>query len=182
MGLAQLYYTSCETGLSGFAGFQFNAVTPGLPPQILREVETLTSYQPPRQVGSKPAAADIAACPVSLVYSAEPTTIVARVVFVGTDFSRRSGNYFAHALVSGDGPGPFSEVLPIELWDSPLWVAEPIDGTELPALPASRGRTPTGQWAGPPSTGSCARKATRIRPRSCSPRWTRRCWGTAGPL
>lgn len=134
MGFAQLYYTSCETGLSGFAGFQFNAVTPGLPPQILREVETLTSYQPPRRVGSKPTAAHIAACPVSLVYSAEPTTILARVVFVGTDFSRRSGNYFAHALVSGDGPGAFSEVLPIELWDSPLWAAEPVDGTELPAL------------------------------------------------
>jgi hypothetical protein len=135
VGFAQLYYTSCETGLSGFAGFQFNAVTPGLPPQILREVETLTSYQPPRRVGSKPTAADIAACPVSLVYSAEPTTILARVVFVGTDFSRRSGNYFAHALVSEGGPDRFSEVLPIELWDSPLWAAEPVDVTELPALP-----------------------------------------------
>jgi len=135
VGFAQLYYTSCETGLSGFAGFQFNAVTPGLPPQILREVETLTSYQPPRRVGSKPTAADIAACPVSLVYSAEPTAILARVVFVGTDFSRRSGNYFAHALVSEGGPDPFGEMLPIELWDSPVWAAEPIDVTELPALP-----------------------------------------------
>jgi hypothetical protein len=135
VGFAQLYYTSCETGLSGFAGFQFNAVTPGLPPQILREVEALTSYQPPRRVGSKPTAADIAACPVSLVYSAEPTTILARVVFVGTDFSRRSGNYFAHALVSEGGPDPFSGVLPIELWDSPVWTAEPVDVTEIPALP-----------------------------------------------
>ena len=27
MGFAQLYYTSCETGLSDFAGFQFNAAT-----------------------------------------------------------------------------------------------------------------------------------------------------------
>jgi hypothetical protein len=135
VGFAQLYYTSCETGLSGFAGFQFNAVTPGLPPQILREVEALTAYQPPRRVGGKPTAADIAACPVSLVYSAEPTTILARVVFVGTDFSRRSGNYFAHALVSEGGPDPFSGVLPIELWDSPVWTAEPVDVTELPALP-----------------------------------------------
>jgi hypothetical protein len=135
VGFAQLYYTSCETGLSGFAGFQFNAVTPGLPPQILREVEALTSYQAPRRVGSKPTAADIAACPVSLVYCAEPTTILARVVFVGTDFSRRSGNYFAHALVSEGGPDPFSGVLPIELWDSSVWTAEPVGVTELPALP-----------------------------------------------
>ena len=145
MGFAQLYYTSCETGLSGFAGFQFNAVTPGLPPQIMREVESLTSYQPPRRVGSKPTAADIAACPVSLVYSAEPTAILARVVFVGTDFSQRSGNYFAHALVSEGGPDQFSEVLPIELWDSPLWAAEPVDVTELPALP----RIPRPQANGP---------------------------------
>lgn len=134
MELAQLYYTSCETGLSGFAGFQFNAVTPGLPPRILREVEALTSYQPPRRVGSKPTAADIAACPVSLVYSAEPTTILARVVFVGTDFSGRTGNYFAHALVSQSGPESFGEVLPIELWDSPLWRAEPVGVTQLDAL------------------------------------------------
>jgi hypothetical protein len=145
VAFAQLYYTSCETGLSGFAGFQFNAVTPGLPPQVLREVEALTSYQPPRHVGSKPTAADIAACPVSLVYCAEPTTILARVVFVGADFSRRSGNYFAHALVSEGGTDPFGGVLPIELWDSPLWAAEPVDVTELPALP----RIPRPDSSGP---------------------------------
>jgi hypothetical protein len=54
MGLAQLYYTSCETGLSGFAGFQFNAVTPGIPPDVLRTVESLTSYKPPRWLGARP--------------------------------------------------------------------------------------------------------------------------------
>ena len=109
MGLAQLYYTSCETGLSGFAGFQFNAVTPGLPQDVLRRVESLTPYRPPRWLSARPARADIAACPVNLVYTSTPATILANVVFVGTDFSHRSGNYFAHALVSQAGVDAFEQ-------------------------------------------------------------------------
>jgi hypothetical protein len=136
MEFAQLYYTSCERGLSGFAGFQFNAVTPGLEPRVLREVEALASYEPPRRVGSRPSAADIAGCPVSLVYSGAPTGVLARVIFVGLDFSQRTGNYFAHALVGGAGPDEFGSMLPIEFWDSPVWAAEPVGVTELPALSA----------------------------------------------
>jgi hypothetical protein len=135
MGFAQLYYTSCETGLSGFAGFQFNAVTPGLAPELLRAVEALTAYKPPRWVSPRPTPAEITNCPVNLVYTTRPATILARVAFVGTDFSRRSGNYFAHALVSQDGVG-LEDMLPIELWEAPVWASEPIAGTELPALPA----------------------------------------------
>ena len=134
MGFAQLYYTSCETGLSGFAGFQFNAVTPGLTPELLRTVESLTAYKPPRWVSPRPAAAEVASCPVNLVYITEPAPILARVVFVGLDFSQRSGNYFAHALVSQERVA-FGEILPIELWESPIWASEPVPRTELPALP-----------------------------------------------
>ena len=32
MAFQQLYYTSCEHGLSGYAGYQFNAITPGYRP------------------------------------------------------------------------------------------------------------------------------------------------------
>ena len=134
MGFAQLYYTSCETGLSGFAGFQFNAVTQGITPELLRTVESLTAYKPPRWVSPRPVAAEVAACPVNLVYVTEPAPIVARVVFVGLDFSQRSGNYFAHALVSQERV-PFGEMLPIELWESPIWASEPVPRTDLPALP-----------------------------------------------
>jgi hypothetical protein len=134
MGFAQLYYTSCETGLSDFAGFQFNAATPGLPAQVLREVEALTSYEPPRSLGYRPSSAEIAACPVNLVYRCEPTPVLANVVFVGLDFSQRLGNYFAHALVAQSGADQFDGVLPIELWGSSVWAAEPIADRELPAL------------------------------------------------
>lgn len=135
MGFAQLYYTSCESGLSDFAGFQFNAATPGVPLQVLREVEALTSYEPPRSLGYRPSSAEIAACPVNLVYRCEPTTVLANVVFVGLDFSQRLGNYFAHALVGQTGADRFDRILPIELWGSPIWAGEPIAGRELPVLP-----------------------------------------------
>jgi hypothetical protein len=134
MGFAQLYYTSCESGLSDFAGFQFNAATPGVPPQVLREVEALTAYEPPRSLGYRPSAAEIAACPVNLAYRHEPTAVLANVVFVGLDFSQRLGNYFAHALVAQTRDDQFDPILPIELWGSPVWAGEPIAGRELPAL------------------------------------------------
>jgi GTPase-associated protein 1, N-terminal domain type 2/GTPase-associated protein 1, C-terminal domain/GTPase-associated protein 1, middle domain len=142
MGFAQLYYTSCETGLSGFAGFQFNAATPGLSPQVLREVEALTSYEPPRWLGFRPTAQEIAGCPVNLVYLSEPTTILANVVYSGADFSGRFGNYFAHALVSRTGVDQFGKVLPIELWGSKVWVTEPAGTTELLDLARLPGPSP----------------------------------------
>lgn len=144
MGFSQLYYTSCETGLSGFAGFQFNAATPGISPEVLRSVEALTSYKPPRSLGARPTAAEIAACPVNLVYTLEPATILAKVIFAGTDFSHRSGNYFAHALVSDNGTDAFEKILPIELWDSGMWESEPVSDTNLPVLPQLREPLPDG--------------------------------------
>jgi GTPase-associated protein 1, N-terminal domain type 2/GTPase-associated protein 1, middle domain len=149
MGFAQAYYTSCQAGLSDFAGFQFNAATPGLSAQVLREVEALTSYQPPHWLGYHPSAAEIAACPVNLVYHCEPTTVLANVVFVGLDSSRRLGNYFAHALIrestvrdpagpdstgDPDGFSGFDPILPIELWESSIWASDPISERELPNL------------------------------------------------
>ena len=59
--------------------------------------------------------------------------ILARVVFIGLDFSQRSGNYFAHTLVSQELVG-FGEMLPIELWESPIWVSKPVSDTELRVL------------------------------------------------
>jgi hypothetical protein len=152
MGLAQLYYTSCETGLSGFAGFQFNAVTPGVPQDVLRRVESLTPYRPPRWLSARPTEADIAACPVNLVYTSTPATILANVVFVGTDFSQRSGNYFAHALFSETGVDAFDKILPIELWGSAIWTSIPIAKTELPPR-----RLPESSPADPLSRSNVAR-------------------------
>jgi GTPase-associated protein 1 len=142
MAYAQAYYTSCEVGLSGFAGFQFNAATAGLSPQLLREVEALTSYEPPRSLGHHPTPDEIADCPVNLVYRSEPTAILANVRYVGADASGRLGNYFAHALIAQPGPDGFDQVLPIELWGSAFWAGAPVRDRELPALAALPGPAP----------------------------------------
>ena len=47
MAFQQLYYTSCEHGLAGYSGYQFNAITPGVSPVVMREVEDRTVYEPP---------------------------------------------------------------------------------------------------------------------------------------
>lgn len=138
MAFQQLYYTSCEHGLSGYSGYQFNAVTPGVPPALMREVEERTVYEPPRWL-TGPDADDPEAYPVALSYTISEATgaaVTANVVFAGTDYSGRRGNYFAHALATGAAEQDFGALLPAELWGSSLWRATPVAGTELPELPA----------------------------------------------
>jgi hypothetical protein len=134
MGLGQLYYTSCHTGLAGHPGYQFNAATPGISPDVMRDVEALTAYEAPRSLTA--AGAEVSAYPVNLCHLPGETTVVANVAFVGEDYSRRSGNYFAHALVTRSARRDLAGCLPIELWRSPGWVDRPVEHTDLPELPA----------------------------------------------
>ncbi|WP_229905503.1 GTPase-associated protein 1-related protein [Lentzea cavernae] len=144
MGFSQLYYTSCERGLAGHPGLQFNAATPGVRPEVMTAVEEMTGYEPPPSLAYGASAAAIATAPVNLCYqpgtTKTPATMLAQVAFVGTDYSRRFGNYFAHTLVTSN-PADFGEVLPIELWGSALWTREPVDDPDLPVL---GGLTPGG--------------------------------------
>ena len=136
MAFQQLYYTSCEHGLGGYGGYQFNAVTPGVSPAVLREVEERTVYQPPRWLAGQDAD-EPEAYPVAFSYGISEATgaaITAHVVFAGTDYSGRPGNYFAHALVTSAPDRDFGALLPAELWGSPLWQSGPVAGTELPEL------------------------------------------------
>ncbi|MFL1428698.1 MULTISPECIES: GTPase-associated protein 1-related protein [unclassified Nocardiopsis] len=134
MGFAQLYYTSCEHGLSGYAGYQFNAATPGVDQRVLREVERFTVYEPP---GGR-----VEEHPVNLCYSPDlgGFPVVSRIVSCGPDPSGRPGNYFAHSLVGSGGP------LAAELWDADFWVSVPVADPYLPVLevpggPLGRSRT-----------------------------------------
>ncbi|HEX5301463.1 MAG TPA: GTPase-associated protein 1-related protein [Streptosporangiaceae bacterium] len=136
MPFQQLYYTSCEHGLGGYGGYQFNAATPGVPPAVLREVEERTVYEPPRWL----TAADLdepGAYPVAFSHGtshAAGTTITARVVSAGTDYSGRPGNYFAHALVTSTPAQDFGPLLPAELWEAAVWQETPVTANELPEL------------------------------------------------
>jgi hypothetical protein len=144
MAFQQLYYTSCEHGLSGFSGFQFNAVTRGVSPVVMREVEDRTVYEPPRWPRAGPRPEEPSAYPVTFCYGTSDATgavITAQVVFAGTDYSGRPGNYFAHALVTVTPARDFGSLLPVELWRAELWRDRPADSTELPELtgPLRRG-------------------------------------------
>ncbi len=141
MGFSQLYYTSCERGLSGHAGYQFNAATPGVPADVMSDVEALTAYDPPRSVAYDSDAAQIARSPVNLCYLPGTPGVLANVVFVGNDYSRRFGNYFAHALVTDDMGHDLAGVLPIELWGARVWTRQPVDDPALPKVerPAAGG-------------------------------------------
>ena len=152
MAFQQLYYTSCEHGLGGYGGYQFNAVTPGVAPAVLREVEERTVYEPPRWLLAEPRPDEPEAYPVAFSYGTSEvpgTAIATHVVFTGSDYSGRPGNYFVHALVTGTPEQDFGSLLPVELWGSGLWHGRPADGTELPPLP------------GPPARGVIDRPGTQ---------------------
>lgn len=133
----QFYYTSCERGLAGHRGYQFNAATPGAPAVLVRDVEPLLAYEPPDPMLRAQTAEELALCPVNLCYAPGPVTTIANIEYVGRDYSRRPGNFFAHALAvkapdqdaAARLPGP---LLPVELWRSPLWQHAESESTELP--------------------------------------------------
>ena len=103
MAFQQLYYTSCETGLAGYGGYQFNAVTPGTSPVVMREVEDRSVYEPPRWLLADPCLDEPEAYPIAFSYAKSEATgavILTHVEFAGNDYSGRPGNYFAHALVT----------------------------------------------------------------------------------
>jgi hypothetical protein len=134
----QLYYTSCENGLGGYGGYQFNAITPGVSAAVMREVEDRTVYEPPSWLLAAPCPDEPEAYPIAFSHGTSEATgaaITARVVFTGTDYSGRPGNYFVHALVTGTPEQDFGPLLPVELWGAELWQASPADGTDLLELP-----------------------------------------------
>lgn len=141
----QLYYTSCEHGLSGSSGFQFNAVSEQVSAETRHRVEGLAGYEPPRSLVESDTPELLARCPVNLSHTpglrGGATTMCVR--YVGRDSARRFGNYFAHALYTeGEFTTDSGGLLAIELWNSPVWTARVADTTGLPELPAPLSRGP----------------------------------------
>ncbi|MGW7753875.1 GTPase-associated protein 1-related protein [Streptomyces violaceusniger] len=141
----QLYYTSCEHGLSGSSGFQFNAVSERVSAETRHRVESLAGYEPPRSLVESDTPELLARCPVNLCHTpggqGGATTLCVR--YAGRDSARRFGNYFAHALYTeGEFESDSGGLLAIELWDSPVWTARVADTTELPELSAPLPRGP----------------------------------------
>ena len=137
MPFQQLFYTSCEHGLGGYGGYQFNAITSGVPPDVLREVEERTVYEPPPWLAG-PDRDEPGAYPVAFSHGTSDATgasVTSHVVFTGTDYSGRPGNYFVHALVTSTPEQDFGALLPAELWGAAFWQSTPSADTDLPELP-----------------------------------------------
>lgn len=145
MSYRQAFHTSCRNGLSGHAGFQFNAASGGLDQeQLTRIAVDHSGYRPPPDAPPEPGPDEIAQMPVDLRYLPVPGVgpVVSRTVYVGREFrgaegepdSGRFGNYFSHVVVGAEVADPFGGLLPIELWEAPHWSTSEAAQTELPSL------------------------------------------------
>jgi len=72
MAFQQLYYTSCEHGLAGYSGYQFNAVTPGVSAAVMHEIEDRTVYEPPGWLLASPRPEEPEAYPVAFSHGTRP--------------------------------------------------------------------------------------------------------------
>ncbi|MEU3894635.1 GTPase-associated protein 1-related protein [Streptomyces sp. NPDC045251] len=137
----QLHYTSAPPGPDG-SGFRFTAVGPGAAQGVLREAEQLIGYEPPRDLPSRPDAAQLAGFPRAFSFSelSDGGHLLSRSVYTGADYSGRWGNFHAHALYVPPGEPLPGGALPITAWESPRWAdstpaagrPEPIDRFDPP--------------------------------------------------
>ena len=131
---AQVYYTSCKTGIRGGQGFQINAATPGITPRSLEQVERLGLYVPPLSYPSQPTPEQLESFPISLIYERleDGSAMLAQAQYTGKDYSGRFGNFFTHTLVipeARDGKLPWR---PIELYRSATWAKTASPQVDLP--------------------------------------------------
>lgn len=95
--MKQLYYTSCKTGKSvnGSSGFQIRAVSPNLPPDLLRSAVGYVGYALPSNV--MPSDSTAAKAPIRLALLNTPSNgrLLCHAVYIGKDpMTGRFGNFF----------------------------------------------------------------------------------------
>ena len=135
----QVYYTSCEEGVRGGKGFQILSHSENMPQPLLRAIEQLAAYSPPRSLPTRPSPEEVARFPVSLLYQRlkDGMPLVAQNRYVGRDYSGRFGNFFMHVLVPEVSDGAFLPMAPISLWEAPFWRHESDAGASR-SLPCHR--------------------------------------------
>lgn len=135
MTIRQLHYTSCQHGRDGTQGFQVSASSAGLAEQHEDLGLRLSAYRRSPSAPMQPTEEQIGRFPVAVGY--QPCGEVAVLFhsrYLGTDFTGRQGNYFAHILVLDAPAHELSRILPIEAWGSPLWQWQPAQQTQLPLV------------------------------------------------
>ncbi|MGH8571689.1 MAG: hypothetical protein ACREX8_03810, partial [Gammaproteobacteria bacterium] len=135
MTIQQLYYTSCQHGTEGTQGFQVNAASAGLAQRHEDLGLRLSAYRPSPSAPVLPTPEQIARFPVAVGYrSFGDVAVLFHSRYLGTDFTGRQGNYFAHVLVLDAPDRDLDGMLPIEAWGSALWRWQPSQGTQLPLV------------------------------------------------
>ncbi|KDN22112.1 GTPase-associated protein 1-related protein [Amycolatopsis rifamycinica] len=140
-----LYYTDCVPGQGtrGGAGFQFQAVSPGIAHDTMSLVQRTCLYEPP--VAWMREQRDVAEYPPSLTHVFdEGVYVTARGRYLGAEANgAREGNQFTHAVVTTD-PEAYGLTRPAQLWDAPWWAESPAPTTECDPLPADPAPGPWG--------------------------------------
>ena len=139
MSFQQVFYTSCEEGLGAGKGFQVKACSPEIPPATLEKVERLGLYERPLSTPARPAPEEMKLFPISLFFQTlnDGSTVLGQAKYLGVDYSNRTGNFFAHSLISTNSYNDFclaNKILPIETWLGNHWVSSENDTTEIPVI------------------------------------------------
>jgi hypothetical protein len=132
MAMLQHYYTSCLHGTSGGAGFQCQAMSPGISANDLKAINSLLSYRIPPSLDER----DIERHPVALRYDylGPDKCILICSQSNGNDENGRPGNFFAHSIVTS--PKDFEVFPPIMYWRHPFWLTHDDSGrVEIPIEP-----------------------------------------------
>jgi hypothetical protein len=116
-----LFYTDCVPGqgLRGGAGFQFQAVSPGVSHDTMALVQRTMLYEAP--VGWMREQRAVADYPPSLTHVFDGVYATARGCYLGAEANGvREGNQFTHAIAATD-PEAYGLTRPAQLWDATWW-------------------------------------------------------------
>lgn len=130
--MEQLYYTSAEKRLDGQSGFGVLAKTSGLSEADVQAIGVYNHYHRPADFDE---AGDPASAPQSLSFygMGAGRYAMTNASYVGTDYTGRPGNFFAHTVVcTVDELGPIDGT-PVSLQDHPFWVRWQSMGPGVPA-------------------------------------------------
>jgi hypothetical protein len=129
-----IIYTDCrpDEGLSGVAGLQFQARSPGADQSALRLVENRLLYEPPALWTQQRRPVDD--YPVSFAHDHDGWFATAAGRYLGKEIDgNREGNHLTHAVATRD-PRAYRLVRPAQLFQAGFWTTAPAPRSECPPL------------------------------------------------
>jgi GTPase-associated protein 1, N-terminal domain type 2/GTPase-associated protein 1, middle domain len=135
-GFETLIYTDClpGQGLQGTAGLQFQAQSPGVPPESLNVAKRSLLYEPPANwMRERRPAAEY---PPSFAHVWDGFLITAAGVYLGREANgSREGNQLTHCVVTSRPDAYTAPLRPAQLFGAPFWVRSPAPTTTCPPIP-----------------------------------------------